>query len=104
MKIWGKSEKDEYLRCGAQEMMANVMECRDEAVVQWFKDAVEKLGQWMLKVNTDPNIWVVNKDSSLGSKVNFIILGPDLLVLSQNFTWLQQALPVPTPGEQLGLK
>ncbi len=35
---------------------AHVMKCRDEEAIQRFKGMVEKLNQWMMKINTEPNI------------------------------------------------
>ncbi len=45
--------------------MADVVACKDKPGVQTFQDLVEKLDEWMTKVHTNQDIWVIVKQAIL---------------------------------------
>ncbi len=43
-------------RCGEQETVAHVLECKDEEAIQVFNDSVECLGGWMAEVGIEEEV------------------------------------------------
>ncbi len=54
----GKSKIEKCLRCGEKEAKVQIMMRKDKVAVQHF---CEKLDQWMMKANMEPNIWIIIK-------------------------------------------
>ncbi len=47
---------------------AQAVACKEETLVQTFRDSLQKLDEWMVRSNTDPNVWEVIEQALLAWK------------------------------------
>ncbi len=56
MNIWDHRNSDACLRCGEQAMAGHILSFWDDAAVKVFHDFIELMDEWMVKVDTVPEV------------------------------------------------
>ncbi len=52
----GHRDSDVCSRCGKMEMAAHLLSCQDVAMVKVFHDSIKSMDEWMVKVDTVPEV------------------------------------------------